>query len=90
MVKASCHGAEERHFDALLGGAADRMYSCLEALFRDRVGYRLHYVTARELYNIIKAAEAGCEGDPGDFRDFAILPYLNRPVRPSCCEPTHA
>ncbi len=80
VVKASCHGAEERHFDALLGDGADRMYSYLEAAFRDCLGYRLHYVTARELYNIVKATEAGLDGDPGDFRDFLIPPYLNRPA----------
>jgi len=79
VVKASCHGALERHHDALLGAAAHRMYSYLEAAFRDRIGHCLHYVTARELHNIIKAAEAGCTGDPGDFRDFFLPPYLNRP-----------
>jgi hypothetical protein len=80
VVKISCHGAEEEHAGALLGEAADRMHAYLEARFRDCEDYRLHYVTARELYNIIKAAEAGCEGDPGAYRDFLIAPYLNRPV----------
>ncbi len=80
VVKVSCHGAEERHHEALLGKDADQMYSYLEATFRDRPNYRLHYVTARELYNIVKAAEAGMEGNPGDFRDFLIPPYLNRPA----------
>ncbi len=90
VVKASCHGAEERHFEALLGDDAHRMYSYLEAAFRDRAGYRLHYVTARELYNIIKGAEAGLEADPGAFRDFLIPPYLNRPVAPAECRGTRA
>lgn len=79
IVKVSCHGAEERHLSALLGEDADRLCAHLEREFRDRAGYRLHYVTARELYNIVKAAEAGREGDPGEFRDFLIPPYLNRP-----------
>jgi hypothetical protein len=77
-VKVACHGAEEEHFDALLGAGADRMYGFLERRFRDRDDHRLHYVTARELYNIIKAAEAGGSGDPGQFRDFLIPPYVNR------------
>ena len=81
IVKASCHGAEERSFRALLGEEADRMYAFLEASFRDRLDYRLHYVSARELYNIVKAAEAGLPGDPGDFRDFLIPPYLNGRAR---------
>lgn len=80
IVKVSCHGAEERHFAALLEPDADRMYSCLEASFCDRFAYRLHHVTARELFNVVKAAEAGCEGSPGDFSDFLFPPYRNRPL----------
>jgi hypothetical protein len=78
IIKVSCHGAEEQHQGALLGEAADRLYTTLEAEFRDRPHYRLHYVTARELYNVVKAAEAGAEGDPGGYRDFVIPPYVNR------------
>lgn len=78
VVKVSCHGAEERSFESLLGGAADRMHAHLESRYRDRPGWRLHYVTARQLYNIVKAAEAGCEGDPDEYRDFMIPPYLNQ------------
>jgi hypothetical protein len=82
VVKASCHGAEVPHFESLLGTPADQMYTDLERRFRDRPGYRLHYVTARELYNIVKAAEAGCAGDPNGYRDFLIPPYRNRPTPP--------
>lgn len=75
FVKVSCHGAEERSWDALFGKSAEEMYRALEALYRDQTGYRLHYVTARELYNIIKAAEAGKTGDPSQYKDFVIPPY---------------
>ena len=75
IVKVSCHGAEDQNRDALLGEPADRMYSYLEKEDRDRPGYALHYVTARELYNIIKAAEAGMTGDPSLYRDYVIPPY---------------
>ena len=34
----------------------------------------LHYVSAREAYNIVKAAEAGMQGNPGDYRDFHLPP----------------
>ncbi len=63
---------------ALFGEAAHRTHALLEAWFRDRPGCRLHYVTARELYNVIKAAEAGRSGNPGALRDFQISPPLNR------------
>lgn len=75
VVKVACHGAEDRNREVLLGAAADQMYADLEAEYRDRPGYALHYVTARELFNIIKAAEAGATGDPGRYRDFLIPPY---------------
>jgi len=75
FVKVSCHGAEERSWEALLGEAAEEMYGSLEARYRDQSEYRLHYVTARELYNIIKAAEAGKTGDPSQYKNFSIPPY---------------
>lgn len=75
VVKVSCHGAEDGNREALLGATADQMYADLERDYRDRPGYALHYVTARELYNIIKAAEAGAEGPPHRFRDHVIPPY---------------
>src|SRR5207249_9682648 len=78
FVKVSCHGAEDRSRDSLLGVTADEMYTDLEKECRDRSGYRLHYVTARELYNIIKAAEAGLTGDPGQYRNYVIPPYQIR------------
>lgn len=80
FVKVSCHGAEDRNYDALLGDRANLMYTYLELKYRDRDGFSLHYVTARELYNIVKAAEAGMEGNPNDFRDFQIFPYKYKKV----------
>lgn len=77
IVKVSCHGAENKSREVLLGKPADQMYSSLEREYRDRSGYCLHYVTARELYNIIKAAEADEKGPPEAYRDYVIPPYRN-------------
>ena len=33
-------------------------------------GIKLHYVSAREAYNIVRAAEAGLTGDPEQYRDY--------------------
>src|SRR5262249_39602993 len=51
----------------------------------NRPPFRLHFVTAREAYNIVKAAEAGLSGNPNDYRDYEILPPANRRV--SCSAP---
>ncbi|MFH2066624.1 MAG: hypothetical protein ABIK15_15610 [Pseudomonadota bacterium] len=76
FVKVHTHGTIEKDFDTVLGESADRMHSTLEKEFNDGSNYRLHYVTARECYNIIKAAEAGKTGNPCDYRDFIIPPYV--------------
>jgi hypothetical protein len=34
---------------------------------------RVHYVTAREMVNLLHAAEAGRAGDPGEYRDFRYV-----------------
>jgi len=38
----------------------------------------LHFVTAREAYNMVKAAEAGHNGNPELYRDFLIKKPVNR------------
>jgi len=73
FVKVHCHGAQEANMEFLLKGYLDRMFSYLEAEYNDLSDYILHYITAREMYNIIKAAETGCQGNPGNFRDFRLI-----------------
>ncbi|MFC1667456.1 hypothetical protein ACFL0P_06325 [Candidatus Omnitrophota bacterium] len=72
FVKVHTHGAQERNFNSLLGKPMHDMLDYLETKYNDGVYHKLHYVTAREMYNIIKAAEAGEEGNPGEYRDYKI------------------
>ena len=78
FVKIHCHGAghEESNREITLGKDARNMYHYLESKYNDKEKYFLHYVTSREMYNIIKAAEDGREGNPNDFRDFLIPRYV--------------
>jgi len=81
FVKVHTHGCQdEETLNLLLGDHLDAFFSHLEATYCDGETFRLHYVTAREAYNIAKAAEAGMDGDPGRFRDFLIPPYQNSRV----------
>ena len=48
------------------------MFTYLESKYNDGKNYVLHYVSAREMYNIAVAAEAGKTGNPGEYRDFKI------------------
>ncbi len=77
FVKVHCHGAQEESENVLLGEGAEQMYRILESRYNDGSRYRLHYVTAREMFNIVKAAENGLDGNPSSHRDYLIPPYLN-------------
>jgi hypothetical protein len=72
FVKVHTHGTQERDIDTVLGPPVAALFADLEARYNDGERYVLHYVTAREMYNIIKAAEAGESGDPGSYRDYLI------------------
>jgi len=78
FVKVHAHGAVPANFSAYFDSAAATLHECLARMCRGETGWRLHYVTAREAYNIVKAAEAGRTGDPNDYRDYVIAPYQNR------------
>ena len=77
FVKVHTHGARPQNFPAYFGAAAEALYSYLGKRYNDGAEWRLHYATAREAYNLVKAAEAGKAGDPEEFRDFLIPPYRN-------------
>ena len=78
VIKLHCHGGFRNQVDALIGNKGKLMYQHLREIFGDNRNYRLHYVTARESYNIIKAAEAGETGPPNNYRNYIIPPPANR------------
>jgi hypothetical protein len=84
FIKLHTHGMQSAA--AVTGNAARFMYEdILENLQARGVG--VHFATAREAYNIVKAAEAGCAGDPGKYRDYLIPPPVNRKINCSIpCE----
>jgi hypothetical protein len=71
------HGARPLNFSAYFNSGAQQLHAHLAKRYKDGSAWRLHYVTAREAYNIVKAAEAGKTGDPANYRDFEIAPYQN-------------
>ena len=82
FVKIHTHGTQEGDMDTLLGPQMDAMHDLLEKTYNDGVNHVLHYVTAREVYNIVKAAEAGKQGDPAQWRDFICRhPAIDRSFR---------
>ncbi len=75
FVKLATHAMQNRA--SFLGSSTDAMFTAMEQWW-NRPPFRLHYVTAREAYNIVKAAEAGHCGNPDDYRDFTVARPANR------------
>jgi hypothetical protein len=71
-IKVHTHGTQEADMDTLLGQPRHDMHSYLESKYNDGEKYILHYVSSREMYNIVKAAEAGEKGDPHQYRDYIL------------------
>jgi hypothetical protein len=76
FIKVHGHGASsDEDMEESLGGDLERGLSYLERRYNDGVNYVLHYVTAREVYNLVCAAAANKTGDPRQYMDWVIPPY---------------
>lgn len=68
FVKLHCHGMDPRDEAAMLG---EPLQQFLAAVTAD-CSIAVHFVTAREMVNVILAACDGREGNPGDYRDYRL------------------
>jgi hypothetical protein len=84
FVKLHTHGADEVNQAVLLGEPMVRFHEALRHRAGRHDGFHFHYVTAREMYNLIAAAAAGWQGDVASARDFRLR-WGDRPPRPSPC-----
>ncbi|MFH1017341.1 MAG: hypothetical protein V1798_04055 [Pseudomonadota bacterium] len=78
FIKLYSHGAVERNQEPLLGEAMDGLLSHLERDYNDGEHFRLHYLSAREMYNIARAAMDGKRGNAGTYRDYILVPRWRR------------
>ncbi|MDA1044597.1 MAG: hypothetical protein O3C57_05170 [Verrucomicrobia bacterium] len=74
FVKVHTHGCDPRNMNALLADGLSNLHRMLEAHFTTKNKWAYHYVTAREMANIVWAAEHGSTGDPSSYRDYRIRP----------------
>jgi hypothetical protein len=73
FVKVHTHGAPEPQAASLLGEGGRDMHRSLRR-YNDGNEFVLHYVSAREMFNIALAGMRGLRGDPNEFRDYALPP----------------
>lgn len=77
FIKVHGHGiSSPADADAVLGPGYDAALSWLETHYNDGRRYRLHYITAREAYNLARAAAAGATGEPEQYFDRPVPPYV--------------
>ncbi len=75
FVKLTIDGLSDAASAQSLQHSLDQSLMYLEEVYNDDELYRLHYVTAREMYNMAMAAQAFKSGNAGLFRDYLIEPY---------------
>jgi hypothetical protein len=73
FVKLHTHGATEANQQVLLGEPMVRFHQALARRAADDAGFHFHYVSAREMFNLVRAAEAGWQGSVAAARDFELL-----------------
>jgi hypothetical protein len=72
FVKLHTHGAPEKQAESLLGEPGRALHELLTRDYNDGERFVLHYVTAREMYNIALAGMQGASGNPNGYRDHAL------------------
>jgi hypothetical protein len=77
FVKLHAHGAPEHDHETLLGAPMVKFHEDLAALAKTNPKVHYHYVTAREMVNLIKAAQAGFTGGVAEALDWELLSNLN-------------
>jgi hypothetical protein len=79
FIKLHCHSMDPTQKDAVVGEVFRKF---LEELVSGAPSRKetLHFVTAREMANILLAACDGRDGSPGDYRDYRFKRIADTPV----------
>jgi hypothetical protein len=73
FVKLHAHGGYEYSHDALLGAPMVEFHQSLADRARRDSNFHYHYVSAREMYNLVKAAEDGWKGTVAEALDYRLV-----------------
>lgn len=81
FVKLHTHGAAEYNSQVLLGEPMIQFHKALAQRRQEDPAFHYHYVTAREMYNLVRAAEAGWTGSIAEARNWQLIWKDCRPAR---------
>lgn len=72
FIKLHCHGMDARDERAMFGDLIETFLRDLTQMARDNQACSVHFVTAREMVNIMLAACDGHDSNPGGFREYRL------------------
>ena len=87
FIKLQCHGMDPRDKEVMLGATGQRFLRDLIEGARQR-SETLHFVSVREMVNIMLAACDGREGNPGEYREYRLKRFRTAPVQPAAVDTT--
>lgn len=79
FIKLHCHSMDPNQKDAVIGDSFRDFLAAMVGGASDRKE-TLHFVSAREMANILLAACDGREGNPGDYRDYRFKRIREMPL----------
>lgn len=72
FIKLYTHGCQEDNMEYLLGGGLDELFSTFLTDYNNGINYNTHFVSAREMVNVIKATEDRCAKNPADMKEYEL------------------
>ncbi len=79
FIKLHSHGAVPANADALIGPPAEQFHAQFTTTFAHELGAQVHYVTAREMVNLIHAAEDETSAPLVECLDHWLCPPNSQP-----------
>ncbi len=76
FVKLYCHGFFDHDQPQMIGDEMKRFWEEVLALADQNNRFKVHFASAREVFNLIKAASDGREGDPHQYRNYWLQPIM--------------
>jgi parallel beta-helix repeat protein len=90
FIKLHTHGCADDNTNILLGPPMTQFHHDLAQRAKDNPNFHYHYVTARQMYNLAKAAEAGFNGSVAKALDYELTWPSQRAHQSQTESPRHS
>lgn len=76
FIKLYCHGFFDEDESACIGEDAKRFFGDLVESTEKSGKLKIHFASAREAFNMVRAAIDGKGGEPGSYREYTLHPIM--------------